>query len=173
MSPLVDPSGPANGPLIKYVHRGSVAPVGTGDGNVMAYSFRYCLTKDQSNQAPFLAPKGYNASDFLLFRRTVAAYAAHNRSTGVGNIYGLYSYHSHVAKWDLCDSQDFPVTSDAPQENIGYWNGTRAFRQSVAEKHYYYVSGMLYCLAHDPECVEIPAASRANANMYGLCKDEW
>ena len=43
----------------------------------------------------------------------------------------------------------------------------------VAEQHYYYVSGMLYCLAHDPECVEIPAALRANTLKYGLCADEW
>ena len=71
-----------------------------------------CNNCNDGTSLPHRLVKGYNASDFLLFRRTVASYAAHNRSTGIPNIYGLYNYHSHVPKWDLCDSQDFPVTSD-------------------------------------------------------------
>jgi hypothetical protein len=173
VSPLLDPEGPVDGPLVKYVHPGPVSPAGSADENVMAFSYRYCLTKVPSNQAPFLKPDGYNSDDFLLFRRTMAAYANHNQSLTPGHLFYLGGYHSKVPKFDLCDSRFFPVTSDAPQENVGYWNGSRATRRMIADKHYYYVSGLLYCLAHDPACVEIPADARAAANLYGLCADEW
>jgi hypothetical protein len=141
----------------------------------MAFSYRYCLTKVPSNQAPFLKPGGYNAGDFLLFRRTMAAYAKHNQSLTPGHLFYLGGYRSQVSKFDLCDSRFFPVTSDAPQENAGYWNGSRATREliCIAEQHCYCVSGILYCLAHGPACVEIPADARAAANGYGLCADEW
>ena len=47
--------------------------IGAADDNVMAYTFRPCLSKDKNNMVPFAPPPGYDPADFELQRRYLVA----------------------------------------------------------------------------------------------------
>ena len=39
-------------------------PVGEGDGKVMGYGYRLCLTNDPANRVPIEKPEGYDPARF-------------------------------------------------------------------------------------------------------------
>ena len=98
------------------MYRGRLADVGSADDNVMGYSYRLCTTLNKDRQVPWPKPDGYKTDDFRLLTRTLQARLANqNRTESMGSIFAMYAYASNqVSKFDLCDSQTFPVTSDAP-----------------------------------------------------------
>lgn len=53
---------------------------------------------------------------------------------------------------------------------VGYANASRAERKRIADKHRYYVQGLLWFWRNDPV---VPERTRTWHNKYGLCGDEW
>ena len=47
--------------------------LGEGDGGLQAYGFRVCLTDREANRIPFAEPAGYDAGEFELLARYLAA----------------------------------------------------------------------------------------------------
>eukprot|EP00042_Codosiga_hollandica_P031151 m.186536 g.186536 ORF g.186536 m.186536 type:complete len:554 (-) comp53563_c0_seq1:120-1781(-) len=167
----VDPTF-SNGSLFNYVAPGPLAPEGSADQHMMAYSYRLCITTNTSNQAPFAEPLGYNAADFSLLQAYITAKTAASGSPPLFDyLVGAYAYRSYPRdKTDLCDSNDAAVTSDAVGLNVGYVTTNRTLRALIAQRVKYYVQGYVYYLANDPQ---VPAATQASIRAYGLCKDEW
>lgn len=145
--------------------------MGEGDLNVMAYSFRACLTSNKTNQAPFTPPPGYATEFFELSRRLIAGEVAAKKSIRLpwGNL--AYSSYPPANKLDACCGSG-PVGIDAVGLEMGYINGSRAERQAIYNYIRFYVQGLLYFWAADPQA-NVPAAQRAAYAALGLCKDEW
>src|SRR5690606_37762161 len=66
-----DPSGEREGPLIAQLAPAPMAEVGAGDGNVMSYGYRLCLTS-ASDRIPFTEPSDYDPEYWELGRRYLA-----------------------------------------------------------------------------------------------------
>ena len=145
--------------------------LGAADDNLMAYSFRACLTKDKNNMVSFAPPPGYNPADFELQRRyLLSELKAGKDPQRPWHNFPYSSYPSSKAmKFDACCGQS-PVGIDAVGLAVGYANGTRAQRKEIIDKHHYYVQGIMWFWASDPA---VPKNIRDEMNSYGLCKDEW
>ena len=145
--------------------------LGAADDNLMAYSFRACLTKDKNNIVPFAPPPGYDPADFELQRRyLLSELKAGKDPQRPWHNFPYSGYPSSKAmKFDACCGQS-PVGIDAVGLAVGYANGTRAQRKEIIDKHHYYVQGIMWFWASDPA---VPKNIRDEMNSYGLCKDEW
>ena len=121
-----------NPPISPFVHTGSpqVLPfvqsgpdprgiVGQADKNLMAFSYRACLTTDPTNMVPITAPPGYDPNDFELARRYLLAEIAAGKtpSTPWSDLtYHGYEQLSKPMKLDACCG-DSAVGIDAPGES--------------------------------------------------------
>ena len=110
----------SNGTLLTYVQSGSDprTRVGDADQNLMAYSFRACLTKNETNKVPVPKPEGYRTTDFELARRHVLAELQANRSLRLpwGNL--AYKDYPPRSKFDAC-CRSGPVGIDAVGLDVG------------------------------------------------------
>jgi hypothetical protein len=162
-----------NGTRLPFVNSGSDPRqhLGEADDNVMAFSFRACLTSDKSNQAPYVPPPGYTAEHFELSARLIAAEVGANKSVSRpwGNL--PFSAYPPQNKYDACCGSG-PVGIDAVGLERGYINGTRAQRQQVYDLIRFYVQGLIYFWGADPNA-NVPADVRASYTALGMCKDEW
>lgn len=167
--------------LIKYVNALAPDPrqtTGEADRNVMAYSYRACLTRNSSNAAPITPPPGYDPLDFELARRLVQAELDANRtlSSPWGNLVfrgynqiRLPGGNPKAMKYDACCGGS-AVGIDAPGLGLAYPTASRQERTNIAADHRYYVQGLLWFWVSDPV---IPVQVRLEHAKYGLCKDEW
>lgn len=145
--------------------------IGAADDNLMAYSFRACLSKDKNNMVPFAPPPAYDPADFELQRRYLLAElkAGKDPHRPWGNLqYNSYP-SSKAMKYDACCGMS-AVGIDAAGLAVGYANSTRAQRKEIYDKHRYYVQGLMWFWASDSA---VPKNIRDEMNSYGLCKDEW
>ena len=146
--------------------------LGEADDNVMAYSFRVCLSKNTSNMVPVKQPQGYNPDDFELQRRYLQAEVKAGKDPHKPwgyLVYKAYPSSKKDMKYDACCGMS-PVGIDAVGLAVGYSNGTRAQRKEIYDKHRYYVQGLMWFWANDPA---VPESIRESMKSYGLCKDEW
>ena len=145
--------------------------LGEADDNLMAYSFRACLTDNKTNMVPLSEPPGYNKDDFELPRRYVENELAMGRNLTLP--WNNLPYHGYpefkATKLDACCGPS-PVGIDAVGLAVGYADGTRAKRKELYDLHKYYVQGLMWFWASDSS---IPEDVRAQINEYGLCEDEW
>ena len=145
--------------------------VGQADDNLMAYSFRGCLTKDSNNTTPLKKPLGYDPKDFELQRRYLLAEIAANDSISMP--WSYLEYHGYPSskpmKYDACCGMG-SVGIDAAGLAVGYASATRAQRKEIYDKHRYYVQGLMWFWATDPA---VPKDVQDHMNSFGLCKDEW
>ena len=166
----VNPYQSDNVTLLKWIQDRSDPRerIGAADDNLMAYSFRACLSKNTSNMVPFAPPPGYDPADFELQRRYLLS-----EGTSPHHPWGNLQYHSYPSskamKYDACCGMS-AVGIDAVGLAVGYVNATRAQRKEIYDKHRYYVQGLMWFWASDPA---VPKAIRDEMNSYGLCKDEW
>jgi hypothetical protein len=165
------------GRLLRYIQQqhGGVDPrkrVGAADTNVMAYSYRVCLTRD-ANRIPITPPRNFKATDFELARRLVMAERRHNKSLSQPWLYLDYMGYGQIPnmtmKYDACCGFS-PVGIDATGLAVGYATASRAERALMAEEHRYYVQGLLWFWQSD---ASIPDHIRKENAQYGLCPDAW
>eukprot|EP01064_Diplonema_japonicum_P026403 TRINITY_DN37816_c0_g1_i1.p1 TRINITY_DN37816_c0_g1~~TRINITY_DN37816_c0_g1_i1.p1 ORF type:complete len:541 (+),score=78.12 TRINITY_DN37816_c0_g1_i1:57-1625(+) len=162
-----------NGTLLKWVNGDAQPAIGEADKGVMGWSFRACVTTNKKNQVPFPKPVNYDPEDFELMKRYLASLNLAGTPPTMGQLFGVYNYRSYppADKWDLCDNDNSPVTSDVVDDAIeSYINGTHSDRETCYNKVKYYVQGYLYFLAND---ASVPTVTQASALKYGLCADEW
>ncbi|KAL6057338.1 Xanthan lyase [Balamuthia mandrillaris] len=165
----------ANGTLLHYVTKGPDprTHIGQADRNVMAYSYRVCLTTNRTNQAPFTPPPAYHTADFEIARRYLQEELKAFGEAGVDQPWGNLRYRSYppANKFDACCG-NASVGIDPPGLAVGYPNGTLTDRQRIAAAHRYYVQGLLWFWAGDPHS-GVPDSLRNAILQYGLCADEW
>lgn len=145
--------------------------IGEADDNLMAYTFRPCLTHNRSNVAPFTEPPGYDPEDFELPRRYLMSQLENGKNPTLP--WSNLGYHSYPrkksGKYDACCGYS-SVGIDAVGLAVGYANANRAERKVIYDKHRYYVQGLMWFWANDSA---VPEKIREKVNSAGLCKDEW
>ncbi len=164
-----------NGTLAPYISPDKLGPVGSGDLNMMGYSYRLCITLTERKQVPFVKPKNYDPSNFIILQRYIdSLMATGHYPTGpvLGRLVDIYYYRGYPAgdKLDMCDGFSSAFTSDAVNINRNYVNGTAEDRRQIAQSVEDYVLGIIWYLLTSPL---VPEGTRDSVKKYGLCNDQW
>lgn len=164
-----------NGTIAPYVSPDKLLPVGSGDLNMMGYSYRLCLTPTKSKQAPYVPPVNYDPKKFIILQRYIDSLVAtghYPQGPPFGRLVDILIYIGYPAgdKFDMCDSFGSAFTSDAVNINQNYVNGTTEDRRKIAQDVQDYVLGMLWYIQTSPD---VPQGTKNSMNEYGLCNDQW
>jgi hypothetical protein len=148
------------GNLLPLVTTAETGPDEEGDGNVMTYSFRLCLSKDPNNKVPMPEPINYDPARFEIARRMLKA------GIKVG-------YDRYPIPGDKFDGNN----SIYGQLSLGLVGGCNTWhssdesgREKIWEAHKQYTLELLYFLRTDPT---VPEKLRKEFSEFGLCKDEF
>jgi hypothetical protein len=136
--------------------------LGEGDGGLQAYGFRVCLTDRDANRIPFTEPEAYDASEFELLARYLAAVHVEAR-----DLLGLVPDLLPNGKCDVNSIGPFSLNV-LDGSNRVYPGGDDATRAHVRERHLSYTQRFLFYLANDA-----PPHIRAEVARWGLCADEF
>jgi hypothetical protein len=138
--------------------------LGEGDGGLQAYGFRVCLTDRAENRISFREPDGYDASQFELLRRLLAAadYAA-------TDLMGLVPDLLPNGKCDVNSIGPFSLNV-LDGSNRDYPNGDTVTRERVRAHHLHYTRSLLWFLSSDDD---VPPRIRKQMQQWGICADEF
>ncbi|MDR0594378.1 MAG: FAD-dependent oxidoreductase [Bifidobacteriaceae bacterium] len=168
ISPFADdPDGHEPGPLLAGIKPGPMAPVGAGDGGVMAYQYRVCLTTGPGS-IPLDSLAAGDPADWELGRRLFR----HWRDTGftppAGRLIGLEPNLPH----GKCDANSLgPFSLNLLDGSAwAYPTADRAARERIVARHRAHTTGFLAFLATDPA---VPAQVRREIAGWGLPGDEF
>jgi FAD dependent oxidoreductase len=144
--------------------KASIAPNGTGDGNLQAYCYRMCLTIQPANRVMIAQPANYNEQDFELVLRAVEAGqtqfmkmdAMPNGKTDSNNRTGIST--DYIGKnwgpgwdWSTLDHQE---------------------RAALAAEHAYWQLGLLWTIQNHPRVLAKVGANGLYPG-WGLPADEF
>lgn len=168
ISPFVDdPTGEREGPLLPQVRPGPLAPVGSGDGGVMAYGYRVCLTTAE-DRIPFSRPENYQDSHWELGRRLFRHWAARGFEPDAGSLIGLVPNLPN----GKCDGNSLgPFSLNVLDGSAWeYPEAEPERREQLRQHHLAHTRGFLYFLSHDPD---VPPRVRKELLRWGLPADEF
>ncbi|MDQ1231586.1 FAD-dependent oxidoreductase [Sphingomonas sp. SORGH_AS_0879] len=149
---------PASG-LLPRISPARLAPDGSADSKIQAYTYRLCLTDVAANRLPLPRPEGYDAGQYALLQRYMDA--------GYRNVFQKFDRIPN-GKADVNNFGAF--STDNIGMNYSYPRGSDAERAAIAAEHRRYQQGLLWYMANDPR---VPAETRAEMGRWGLCKDEF
>lgn len=154
------------GTLYQNFRTKEVLPGSTGDGDdrIQAYNFRLCLTKNKSNQAPFVKPASYNRNDYASLIEDVSA----GRVKGFSEVCNTVMIPN--GKTDTNNYHYCLCSTDLPEENQEYPEGSRAVRERIVKRHREYIQGLLWFLQNDGE---LPEWFREDSSQWGHAADEF
>ncbi|HET9507457.1 MAG TPA: FAD-dependent oxidoreductase [Gaiellaceae bacterium] len=139
--------------------------LGDGDGGLQAYGFRLCLTDRPENRLPLEEPPGYDAADFELLRRYLAAAPG----LEARDLLGLVPDLLPNGKCDVNSIGPFSLNL-LDGSNRGYPDGDGAARTEIRERHLRYAQALLHYLARDDD---VPVRIRDEVARWGPCADEF
>ena len=149
-----------DGNLLPLVTTDRTGPEEAGDGNVMTYSFRLCLTEDPENRVPFPKPADYDPARFEVMRRYAKA----------GGRIGFDLYPLPGGKFDGNNSIGGQFSLGFVGGGNGWSEADEAERADMWEAHKQYTLEFYQFLTTDPV---VPEAVRRRYARLGLCKDEF
>jgi len=167
----IDPFWP-DGSLLKGISPEPLPPAGTADDRLMAFSFFICASPLADGRAlPWPRPRAYNASDFELLRRVIAAYVAAGRLFQLSDFseWQAYATPPNVTKILLCCGRA-PVNMDEPDLNHGWAGASAQDRDAMRQAHRDYLLGALHFMATDDR---VNNDTRNAIGRWGLCADEY
>jgi FAD dependent oxidoreductase len=181
MPPFVSPyaedaSGEREGPLLPQVRPGALAPAGSGDGGVMAYGYRVCLTT-APDRIPFTrrdgsdgsdGDEGYDEAHWELGRRLFHHWARQGVEPDAGMLIGLVPN----LPGGKCDGNSLgPFSLNVLDGSAWEYPGASPRRREELRLHHlHHTQDFLYFLAHDPA---VPGRVRAEMRRWGLPADEF
>jgi hypothetical protein len=145
-------------PLITATDTGSEK---AGDKNIMAYSFRLCLTEAPDNRVPMPKPADYDPARFEIVRRALQSGEKFVR-------FDLYPLPGK--KLDGNNSIGGQFSIGLVGGGIDWHSADEAGRKKIWEAHKQYTLEFFHFLTTDPA---VPAAIRNRYAKLGLCKDEF
>jgi hypothetical protein len=159
-----DVSGRREGALIAQLAPHPMAEVGAGDGNVMSYGYRLCLT-DAVGRIPFTEPDDYDPAYWEVARRYLAAGGADEPA---GRWLGL----EQNLPGGKCDANSLgPVSLSVLDGSARGWAmGNAATRAGIATAHERHARSFLWFLSSDPD---VPWAIRRELGRWGFASDEF
>lgn len=158
IDPYVVEGDPASG-LLPRISNIAPGPDGSADKGLQAYCYRMCLTQVPENRIPFTQPEGYDASQYVLIARVLAA--------GWREVFNKFD---PIPNKKTDTNNHGPFSTDNIGMNYDYPEASYARRQEILAEHQQYQRGWLYFLANDPS---IPEDVRTEMSKWGLAKDEF
>ncbi|OJV59631.1 MAG: hypothetical protein BGO38_12560 [Cellulomonas sp. 73-145] len=162
-----DPSGLDDGPLLDQLRPGPLAPVGSGDGGVMAYGYRVCLTT-APDRIPFRRRAGYQDAHWELGRRLFDRWARCHVEPRAGDLLGL----EPNLPGGKCDANSLgPFSLNVLDGSAWeYPDAGPDRREELRLHHLHHAEDLLWFLANDPA---VPAGVRTELARWGLPPDEF
>ena len=152
----------SNGALLPGVHGGEWAEIGSGDEKVMAYNYRFCLTRAEDGKTPVPEPEGYDRGQYELLARYL-------KKMPHLKLADLMAFH-HMYESKFCINRKGPFSTDLIGGSWEWPEASYEQRSEIALRHKEYTLGFLHFLAND---LEVPEHIRAEMKSWGLCKDEF
>ncbi|SEB57800.1 FAD dependent oxidoreductase [Paramicrobacterium humi] len=168
ISPFADdPSGLTVGSLLPQIKPEPLARVGEGDGGVMSYGYRVCLTR-AADRIPFERPPGYSEEYWELGRRLFAHWASRGVDVAAGELIGL----AQNLPGEKCDGNSLGPFSLSVLDGSAwrYPLASAQERERIREHHLSHAAGFLWFLSTDPS---VPSAVRTEMSRWGLPRDEF
>jgi hypothetical protein len=137
---------------------------GEGDDRIQAYNFRLCLTQNPENFVPIKRPSSYNREDYVSLLRDVAE----GRVKSIRDVSNMLPVPN--GKTDCNNHHYCMCSTDLPEENTAYAEGSREMRESFIARQRSYIQGLLWFVQHDEG---LPAAFREEALTWGYAADEF
>jgi FAD dependent oxidoreductase len=169
VSPYISGS---SGSLIAGVNPNPNETFRQGDGIVMAYTFRACITNDRTRMQPFPKPSGYDPSRYEGLSRFIV-------SLGLTNLSDIVVMQPTIgSKFNLLTAPQYaaspigynPFSTNYVGGGWAYPNADWTQRMAIWQDHYDYVVGWLYFVGNDPS---VPQSIQNQINTYGLPTDEF
>ena len=153
-----------DGTLLPQLATEPMAEVGTGDGNVMSFGYRLCLTAG-SDRIPFTEPDGYDPAYWEVARRYLAVGGA---AEPAGRWLGL----EPNLPGQKCDANSLgPVSLSVLDGSAREWaTGDAATRARIAAAHEVHARSFLWFLSSDPD---VPDDIRRDLGRWGFAPDEF
>lgn len=168
ISPFVgDPAGRVESDLLAQVHDRPLAAVGEGDGGVMSYGYRVCLTT-APDRIPFDRPQDYDDEYWELGRRLFARDRREGVERRAGSMVGLEpNLPGGMADGNSLGPFSLNVLDGSAWE---YPEASAERRSELEEHHRRHTRGFLHFLANDPA---VPAHVRREVSRWGLPASEF
>ncbi|MDR1280114.1 MAG: FAD-dependent oxidoreductase [Opitutaceae bacterium] len=157
VDPYVIPGDPGSG-LLPGIEPGRPEP-GVGDHRVQAYNFRICMTQEKDNLVPFPKPENYDRQAYELLARYLA--------TGWRE---TFNKHDRIRGLKTDTNNHGAVSSDYIGANYAWPTASHEEREKIFQSHVTWTQGLWWFYATDPA---VPADIQAQANTWGLAKDEF
>ncbi len=168
VSPFADdPTGERAGPLLAQVKPEPMVEVGAGDGGVMSFGYRVCLTQ-AADRIPFERPDDYEDGYWELGRRLFAEWARTGVVETAGRMIGL----EQNLPGGKCDGNSLGPFSLSVLDGSA-WEYPLAGperREELRLHHLRHTRGFLHFLSADPA---VPAGIRRELQKWGLPRDEF
>lgn len=158
--PFVSPFYDGTDALLPLIRRRPAAPVGDGDGGVMSYGYRVCLSR-APDRIPFDRRDGYEPAEFELARRLF-------RHTDDVPVIGLVPNLPN----DKCDGNSVgPLSLNLLDgTNWAYPDAVEDERATIRDRHRNYTRDLLYFLTHDSA---VPKRVKRQFAGWGFAADEF
>jgi hypothetical protein len=168
VSPFADdPAGHTAGDLLAQLHDAPLAEVGAGDGGVMSYGYRVCLTT-APDRIPFDRPDDYDEGYWELGRRLFARDRAAGLERAAGKMIGLEpNLPGGMADGNSLGPFSLSVLDGSAWE---YPDASPERREEIRRHHLRHTRGFLYFLSTDPA---VPPAIRSELQRWGLPRGEF
>lgn len=162
-----DDGGEQGGPVLPQLHDRPLAPVGSGDGGVMSYGYRVCLTQ-AADRVPFERRDDYDEASWELGRRLFDRWRRDGVPVRAGQLLGLEQNLPN----GKCDGNSIGPFSLSVLDGSAwaYPSADAAERERIRLHHLHHAQDFLYFLSHDPA---VPEAVRAELRQWGYAADEF
>ena len=166
VDPFVRPGDPSSGLLPYLLQSGDVGEIGAADRRIQSYNYRLCLTDRADNRLPIEPPANYDAANYELLARWIAAREA------AGEKLTLRSFLKYDplqnGKYDF--NNRWPISTDFIGGADEYPEANADQRVEIAKRHEDYLRGLFHFLSTDERA---PQRVREETKQFGLCRDEF
>jgi hypothetical protein len=168
VSPFADdPSGQTGGRILPQLHDRPLAAIGQGDGGVMSYGYRVCLTT-APDRIPFDRPDDYDEEYWELGRRLFDRDRREGVERTAGRMLGLEpNLPGGMADGNSLGPVSLSVLDGSAWE---YPDASAERREELRQHHLSHTRGFLYFLSHDPA---VPVSIRRELSRWGLPPGEF
>ncbi|WP_019179717.1 FAD-dependent oxidoreductase [Microbacterium yannicii] len=162
-----DPAGLREGELLPQIKPAPMAEVGHGDGGVMSFGYRVCLSR-AADRIPFRRRDGYDDARWELGRRIFADAERRGDVHPAGRYVGLEpNLPGGKADGNSLGPFSLSVLDGSAWE---YPDADALRREQIRRHHLHHAEDFLWFLANDPA---VPAEVRRGMQEWGLPADEF
>jgi hypothetical protein len=168
ISPFADDAdGFEGGAIVPQIRDRDLVDVGMGDGGVMSYGYRVCLTQ-APDRIPFTPSENYDDAYWELGRRIFGHWRRDGREVRAGQLLGLEKNLPN----GKCDGNSIGPFSLSVLDGSAwdYPEADSAGRERIRLHHVNHARDFLYFLASDPA---VPGGVREEMARWGFPADEF